>query len=133
MRDGAKFIIVTDSKNVEATNDLIRHFLTSPVQERVWSISTAYALPAYASGWESPVITNDPNSVRGKAIALNETDFNGLHWPGPENEAIGSIAQQVYFTDMMSEIIQGRPVEDVVADYHDQFVQIYQDFGLAGE
>ena len=29
--------------------------------------------------------------------------------------------------------IQGRSAEEVVADYHDQFVQIYQDFGFPGE
>jgi hypothetical protein len=33
---------------------------------------------------------------------------------------------------MVAEAIQGRPVEEVVADYHDQFVLIYQDFGLQG-
>jgi hypothetical protein len=49
------------------------------------------------------------------------------------NEAIGSIGEGVFFTDMMSEIIQGRSAEEVVEDYHQQFVQIYQDFGFAGE
>ena len=49
------------------------------------------------------------------------------------NEAIGSIGEGVFFTDMMAEILQGGEVEEVVANYHDQFVQIYQDFGLDGE
>ena len=133
MAGGTRFYQITGSPNTEATADIIRHFLTPPVQERVWSISTGYALPAYASGWDNPIITEDENSMRGKAIALTETDFTGLQWPGPLNEAIGSIGEGVFFTDMMSEIIQGRPTEEVVADYHDQFVQIFQDFGLEGE
>jgi multiple sugar transport system substrate-binding protein len=133
MSGGTKFHQVTGSPNTDATADIIRHFLTPPVQERVWSISTGYALPAYASGWDSPIITEDENSMRGKAIALNETDFTGLQWPGPLSEAVGSINEGVFFTDMMSEIIQGRAVDEVVADYHDQFVQIFQDFGLEGE
>ena len=71
--------------------------------------------------------------MRGKEIALNETDFTGLQWPGPVNEAVGSIGEGVFFTDMMAEILQGGATEEVVADYHDQFVQIYQDFGFDGE
>jgi hypothetical protein len=66
-------------------------------------------------------------------IALTDTGFYGLAWPGPVNEAVGSIGEGVFYTDMMSEIIQGRSAEEVVADYHDQFVQIYQDFGFPGE
>ncbi len=130
---GMKFYMIKDAKNRAAAEDIARHFLTQPVQDRVWSISTAYALPAYTNGWESPIITGDANSVTAKTIALNETDFTGLQWPGPLNEAIGSIAEGTYFTDAMGEILQGGDVAEVVASYHDQFVQIYQDFGLDGE
>jgi multiple sugar transport system substrate-binding protein len=133
MSGGMRFYQITDAKNPEATADVIRHFLTTPVQERVWTISAGYAIPAYASGAESPIITGDPNSARGMEIALTDTGFYGLAWPGPVNEAVGSIGEGVFYTDMMSEIIQGRSAEEVVADYHDQFVQIYQDFGFPGE
>lgn len=129
---GMKFYKITDAPHADAVDDLIRHFLTPAVQERIWSISTAYALPAYQAGWDSPVITENANSMRAKELALNETDFSGLRWPGPNNEAVGSIGAGVFFTDMVAEAIQGRPVEEVVADYHDQFVLIYQDFGLQG-
>jgi hypothetical protein len=30
-------------------------------------------------------------------------------------------------------VLQGRPAADVVADYHDRWVQIWQDYGLSGE
>jgi hypothetical protein len=101
------------SRNPEAVADVARHFLSQPVQERVWSISTGYALPAYTNRWDSPIITENPISMAGKDIAMNVTDFTGLQWPGPLNEAIGSIGEG--------------------ANYHDQFVQIFQDFGLDGE
>lgn len=130
---GTRFYSITGSKNKDAAADLIRHFITQPVQERVWTISRGYALPAYRSGWDNEIIQSDPNSVRGMAIALNETDFTGLQWPGPMNEAVGSIVDQNHYTDMMAEVLQGRDTAEVVADYHDQFVQIYQDFGFAGE
>jgi multiple sugar transport system substrate-binding protein len=133
LSDGMRFYIITDAKNPEAASDVIRHFLTTPVQERVWSISTGYALPSYASGATSPIITGNPNGARAMEMALVDTGFYGLAWPGPVNEAVGSIGEGVFFTDMMSEIIQGRSAEEVVADYHDQFIQIYQDFGFSGE
>jgi hypothetical protein len=66
-------------------------------------------------------------------IALTDTGFYGLAWPGPVNEAVGSIGEGVYYSDMISEVIQGRSAEEVAADYHSQFVQIYQDFGYKGE
>lgn len=130
---GAKFFVITDTKNKDAVYDLNRHFMTLPVQQRIWSISAAYALPAYTNGWDDPIITENKNSMVAKDIGLNQTDFTGLQWPGPLNEAVGSIGEQTFFTDLMSEILQGRAVEEVVSDYHDKFVQIYQDFGLDGE
>jgi multiple sugar transport system substrate-binding protein len=133
MSGGMRFYVITDARNTEATADVIRHFLTQPVQDRVWTISAGYALPAYASGAESPIITGNVNAARGMEIALTDTGFYGLAWPGPVNEAVGSIGEGVFFTDMMSEVIQGRSAEEVAADYHDQFVQIYQDFGFPGE
>jgi multiple sugar transport system substrate-binding protein len=130
---GFKFFAITGAKNRAAVDDVVRHFHTLPVVETVWTISRGYALPAFRSGWDNPIITSDANSMRGKEIALTETDFNGLPWPGEDNAAVASIASGVYYTDMMAEIMQGRSTEEVVADYHSQFVQIYQDFGFQGE
>lgn len=130
---GMKFYMITDAANPDAVADLTRHFLTLPVQEEVWRISTSYALPAYQSGWDNPIITENANSVRASEIALNETDFTGLRWPGPYSEAVGSIEAGVFFTDMVAEVLQGRDAAEVAAEYHNQFVQIYQDFGLPGE
>ena len=133
MSDGTKFFVINGAKNREASIDVMRHFLSRPVMERIWQISSGYALPAYTDGWDNPIVTDNENGARAKDIALTETDFNGLPWPGEDNEALASLASGVAFTDMMSEILQGREVEEVVEDYHNQFVQIYQDFGREGE
>jgi multiple sugar transport system substrate-binding protein len=130
---GMKFYSIKGSKNQEASFDVMRHFLSQPVIERVWTISMGYALPAYTDGWENPIISENQNSLNAREIALTETGFTGLNWPGPDNAALASIASGVYFTDMMSEVLQGRPTEEVIEDYHEQFVQIYQDFGREGE
>ncbi len=130
---GMKFFLIQGAKNRDAVADLVRHFLSEPVLERIWTISLGYALPAYTKGWDHPIVTGDPVSVVAKEMALTKTGFNGLPWPGEDNAAIASIASGVYFTDMMAEILQGAPTEEVVANYHDQFVQIYQDFGRQGE
>jgi multiple sugar transport system substrate-binding protein len=130
---GMKFFLITDAPNKEASYDLMRHFLTEPVREKIWSISTGYALPAYKNGWDNEIITGNANSMRAKDIALNDVGFTGLPWPGQNNAAVASIDAGTYFTDMMSEILQGRSTEDVVKDYHDKFVQIYQDFGFKGK
>jgi len=130
---GMTFRLIRGSANREAVACLIRHFLTQPVQERVWSISTGYALPAYGAGWDNPVITANANSMRAREMVMTDTGFTGLNWPGPNTAAVASIASSTAFTDMMSEVLQGRPVEEVVSDYHQRFVQIYQDFGFEGE
>jgi multiple sugar transport system substrate-binding protein len=133
MSDGMRFFLIEGAKNPEAVGDVIRHFMTLPVQEQVLRTNTGYALPSYVGLADNPIVTGNPNGARGMEIALTDTGFYGLAWPGPVNEAIGSIGEGVFFTDMVAEIIQGDSAEDVVADYHDQFVQIYQDFGLPGE
>lgn len=132
LSDGMEFFVVTDAPNKAAAEDVIRHFLTEPVLERVWGISTGYALPAYERGWDNPIVTQNANSMRAKEVALTETGFNGLPWPGEDNEALASIDAGTHFTEMMSDILPGRPVEEVVADYHERFVEIYQDFGRTG-
>ena len=103
-----RFYLITDAKN-QSGSDVIRHFLTTPVQERVWTISTGYALPSYASGADSPIITDNLNGARGMEIALTDTGFTVSTGRALVNEPIGSIGEGVFSTDMMSEVIQDDP------------------------
>jgi multiple sugar transport system substrate-binding protein len=130
---GTKFHVIKNTKNKDATYDLIRHLLTQPVQEKIWTISQSYALPAYKNGWASEIIQSVDNSKRAEPVVWNTSGFNGLRWPGPSSAAVDAINGGNDHTDMMAEILQGRPIPEVVEDYHKRWVQIFQDFGLKGE
>jgi multiple sugar transport system substrate-binding protein len=125
--------VIKDTKNKDAAYDLIRHLLTLPVQQRIWEISLAYAVPAYKNGWTDPLVANSPNSMRAEPAVWNNLDFTGLRWPGPSSAAVDAVAGSFDQTDMIGAVLQGRPAAEVVAEYHDRWVTIWQDFGLPGE
>lgn len=125
--------VIEGTKNQEATYDLIRHLLSTPVQQRIWEISRSYAVPAYKNGWSDPIITETPNSIAAEPAVWNNIDFTGLRWPGPSSVAVDAVAGSFDQTDMIAEVLQGRSAEDVVKDYHNRWVQVWQDFGLPGE
>ena len=125
--------VIKDTKNRDASYDLIRHLLSLPVQQRIWEISLAYAVPAYKNGWSDPIVANTPNSKRAEPAVWNNIDFTGLRYPGPSSAALDAITGGFDQTDMIAEVLQGRSSADVVAEYHDRWVQVYQDFGLPGE
>ncbi|MGC4107679.1 MAG: extracellular solute-binding protein [Thermomicrobiales bacterium] len=125
--------VIEGTKNKDATYDLVRHLLSTPVQQRIWEISTSYAVPAYKNGWSDPIITGQPNSIAAEPAVWNNIDFTGLRWPGPNSVAVDSVAGSFDHTDMIAEVIQGRSAEEVVQEYHDRWVQTWQDFGLPGE
>jgi multiple sugar transport system substrate-binding protein len=130
---GTKFHVIKGTKNKDATYDLIRHLLTPPVQERIWTISQSYALPAYRNGWASEIVQSVDNSKRAEPVVWNTTGFTGLRWPGPNNAAVDTIFGGNDHTDMMAEVLQGRSIPEIVEDYHRRWVQIFQDLGLKGE
>jgi multiple sugar transport system substrate-binding protein len=125
--------VIKDSKNKDAAYDLIRHLLSTPVQQRIWQISLSYAVPAYRNGWSDPIVTGAPNSMRAEPAVWNNLDFTGLRWPGPASAAVDAVAGSFDQTDMIAAVLQGRPAEEVVAEYHDKWVMLWQDFGFAGE
>lgn len=130
---GVLLHVIKDTRNKDAAYDLIRHLLSTPVQQRIWEISLAYAVPAYRNGWTDPIVTSSPNSVRAEAAVWNNIDFTGLRWPGPSSAAVDAVGGSFDQTDMIGAVLQGRSSEEVVAEYHDRWVQIWQDFGLPGE
>lgn len=130
---GTKLHVIKGTKNKDATYDLIRHLLTQPVQDRIWTISQSYALPAYKNGWASEIVQSVDNSKRAEPVVWSTTGFTGFRWPGPNNAAVDSIFGGNDHTDMMAEILQGRDIAEVVEDYHQRWVLIYQDNGFKGE
>jgi multiple sugar transport system substrate-binding protein len=130
---GVLLHVIEGTKNEEAVNDIVRHLLSEPVQQRIWEISLAYAVPAYRNGWSNEVITGADNAKRAEAAVWNNNDFTGLRWPGPHSVAVDAVAGSFDQVDMVAEVLQGRSVDEVVADYHDRWVSIWQDYGLPGE
>jgi multiple sugar transport system substrate-binding protein len=130
---GVLLHVIEGTKNREAVYDLTRHLLSEPVQQRIWTISRAYAVPAYLSGWDDPIITDNANASRAKAGVLDNETFTGLRWPGPPSVAIDAVGGGFDHVDMVGEILQGRPTAEVVEEYHERFVTLWQDYGLPGE
>ncbi|MGN6674398.1 MAG: ABC transporter substrate-binding protein [Thermomicrobiales bacterium] len=130
---GTKFYVLKGTKNKDATYDLIRHLLTLPVQQRIWTISLGYACPAYEKGWDDPIIQNDKNAKRAKDVAYANKDFNGLAWPGPDTAATDAVGGGTYYTDMMADVLGGKAIDQVAADYTKKIVQVYKDFGFKGQ
>lgn len=133
MLGGVLLHVIEGTKNEEAVQDLVRHLLSEPVQRRIWEISRAYAVPAYLNGWDDPLITENANSNRARSATYDNQDFTGLRWPGPPSVAVDTVAGGFDQVDMVAEVLQGRSAAEVVEEYHNRWVQIWQDYGLPGE
>ena len=129
---GNRWLVIKGTKNKEATYDLIRHMQTLPVQEKLWQIGLGYSTPAYSNHRDNPIIQGNPVAKAGTEVAFTPTDWTGLRWPGPTNQAVDTIDTNNSYTDLMAEILQGKPTEEVVQTWHNKFVQIFKDFGLKG-
>lgn len=130
---GVLLHVIEGTKNQEAAHDLIRHLLSEPVQQRIWSISRAYAVPAYRNGWSDPIIADNANAARAETATWDNVEFTGLRWPGPPSVAVDAVAGGFDQVDMVAAVLQGQPAEEVVEEYHNRWVQLWQDYGLPGE
>ena len=96
-------------------------------------ISPGYVLPPYHNAWKSELVQKYPNAKNAEPLAYPTDRFTGLRSPGPSSAAVDAIGGGNYFTDMMAEVLQGKPIEEVVKNYDERFVQIFKDFGLKGK
>ena len=129
---GARLHAITGTKNKDASYDLFRHLISAPVQNQLFVISPGYVLPPYHNAWQSELIQKYPNAKNSEPLAYPKDRFTGLRSPGPLTAAVDAIGAGNYYTDMMAEVLQGKPIPDVVKDYTNRFVQIFKDFGLKG-
>jgi multiple sugar transport system substrate-binding protein len=128
---GNRFHIIKGAKNREAAEDTIRFMLGKEFQQTLWKISTAYALPAYESGWADPIVKENANSMRYKT-AVDNDKWWGLATPGPITEAVDATAISNVYTDMMGEILKGKSVKDALTEGAARVVKLYKDFGYKG-
>jgi multiple sugar transport system substrate-binding protein len=129
---GESLRIIKGSKNKDANYDLIKFWVSLPVQQQVWKISTSYALPAFANGWTDPLIKDKPISIAYKDVADNE-EWLGSNSPGPRTAAIAAVLAGNVGTDMAGEVLQGKAPKDAVAAAHQRAVKIFKEYGLKGE
>ena len=128
---GETLRLVKGTKNKDAAFDTMRFWLSTPVQQQIWKISTSYALPAYANGWKDPIVASRPISAKFEAVVNNE-DWWGVATPGPIQAAVDAVAASNMFTDTMGEILKGKPTAQAVKEMHDRAVKIFKEFGLKG-
>lgn len=129
---GVRLHIPKGAKNRAASHDLFRHLLSEPVQRTLLQIFPGSVLPPYRKLWSDPLVQGSDNARRAEALAYPTYRFTGLRHPGPASAAIDTIASGDYYADMLAAILAGRPVEDVVRDYHQGFIQIFRAHGLRG-
>ncbi|HEY8602021.1 MAG TPA: extracellular solute-binding protein [Thermomicrobiales bacterium] len=129
---GARLHVVKGSKNKEASYDLFRHLISEPVQNQLLVTSPGYVLPPFKNAWKSDLVQKYPNAKNSEPLAYPAELFTGLRHPGPLTPAVDAIGGGNYYTDMAAEVLQGKPIEDVVKDYTNRFIQIFKDFGLKG-
>jgi multiple sugar transport system substrate-binding protein len=129
---GHYFYFFDGSKNYDAARQLAEHLLSIDVQRVLWKTSPGYVVPAYEKWWDDPIIQQEENSRRFKPVALAEPPFPGLAWRGPITEASDAVGAQNVLTDMMGEVLAGKPVAQAVKDAHDRAVRIYKELGFKG-
>ena len=85
------------------------------------------------NGWSDPIIQGDKNAKRAQEVAYANADFNGIAWPGQPTAATDAVDGGTYYTDMMADVLGGKAIDQVVADYTKKIVEVYKDFGFKGQ
>lgn len=129
---GHYFYYMNGSQNYDVATQLTDHMLSDEVQVKLWEISPGYVVPAYENRWEHPIIQSNPNSVAFQPVAFNDPPFQGVSYRGPLSEAADAVESQSVQTDMVGEVLAGKPVIAAVRDAHLRCVDIYQSFGYKG-
>ncbi len=138
MFSGNRWYLLKGSKNREAVADLVRHMQTLPVQERIWQISSATRCPptpaarTIRSSRGTPSRGPPPRSPSPMRRRVPRPNSPASAGPARPIRLVDSIDASNDHTDMMAEILQGKPVPEVVKNYHNKWVQVYKDFGRKG-
>ena len=121
------------SKNFDAASQLAEHLLTEGVQRQLYRTSSGYAVPAYDAFWSTPEIQADPQvSLKFREVSQAEPPVAGNAYRGPITDASAAVLFQQVATDMMGEVLSGKPVEQAVRETADRAIRVYQEFGLPG-
>jgi multiple sugar transport system substrate-binding protein len=129
---GHYLYFMNGSRNYEPSAQLAEHLLSDGVQKELWRISQGYVVPANERRWDDPLIRENRVSSAFKQIAFSEPPFVGMAARGPITEASEAVSSENVATDMMGEVLAGKPAAQAVRDAHARAVGIYQAFGFKG-
>ncbi|MBV9358695.1 MAG: hypothetical protein JO023_24570, partial [Chloroflexi bacterium] len=132
------FHIMKGARNREAAEQLIRYLMTPEMYKQLFQISTAYAYPARAWGWDEPEITQNPYAQHVTEYYLqafnDPTGYSlNLCWPGPPTPQADALENSNFWTDSFGEVLAGKSPEDAIADAANRAIQTFQQFGAQGE
>jgi multiple sugar transport system substrate-binding protein len=128
------FLMIKGGKNPDAARELIKSFFTQEAMEAVFENARTYAIPAYESMWDWPIIKDTPQSIAVKPSALDPLGYNGLAFPGPNTAQIAAVDVGGVAAEMVASVISGQSSpEDAVQAAYDKSVQIFKEFGAPGE
>jgi multiple sugar transport system substrate-binding protein len=121
------------SRNFDAAGQLAEHLISEPVQRELYRVSSGYAVPAYDAFWNTPEIQADAEvSLKFREVSQAERPVAGDAYRGPQTDASEAVLFPQIATDMMGEVLAGKPVEQAVRETHLRAVRIYQQFGQPG-
>jgi len=132
-QDGSEFWIFKGSKNVEASKDFIRYMLDPTAQKATWDYTPGYVMPAYASGWNDPIVQGNRIDKQVQPSALAKPAFLVPSYPGPATAAAAAVNSANVYTKMIARVFQGMKPEDSMKQAAQDAVQIYQQYGLKGK
>jgi multiple sugar transport system substrate-binding protein len=134
--DGMRWFIFKGARNRRGGEELIRYMLSQDVQREVFRISTGYAYPAYAWGWDEANIADNRYAQHvtpvWKDVAFDPSGFTQGEWPGPPTPWTASLESSNFWTDTFGEVLGGKPVPEALANAHERAVRVFKEFGAKG-
>jgi multiple sugar transport system substrate-binding protein len=128
------FLLIKGGKNPDAARELVKSFFTEEAMQAVFENARTYAIPAYESMWDWPIIADTPQSIAVKPTALDPSAYNGLAWPGPNSPQMAAVVGNNLHSDMVAAVLNGQSTpEEAVATAYAQSVEIFKSFGAPGE
>jgi multiple sugar transport system substrate-binding protein len=130
------WMILRGARNYDAAKETILEFMLNlEKMDKCFENSPAFSLPAYENLWaESVYIKTNPVAMDQETVARDKLGIIPQTYPGPPlNPAMTSAGAAGIQNDMVADILRGTPVAEAVKTCHDRYVQIFKEFGLAGE
>jgi multiple sugar transport system substrate-binding protein len=128
------FLLIKGGRNPDAARELIKSFFTEEAMQAVYENARTYAIPAYESMWDWPIIQDTPQTIAVKPTALDPSGYTGLSWPGPITPQMAAVGTNNLHSDMVAAVLNGQSTpEEAVKNAYDRSVEIFKEFGAPGE